>query len=46
MLLHPRVGYALGRHGDVLAAQMLSMWRLPAFAVGCSQVVVPVVPRG
>jgi predicted choloylglycine hydrolase len=27
--------------GDVLAAQMLSMWRLPAFAVGCSQVVVP-----
>ena len=26
---------------DVVAAQMLSMWRLPAFAVGCSQVVVP-----
>ena len=26
---------------DVVAAQMLSMWRLPAFPVGCSQVVVP-----
>ena len=26
---------------DAVAARMLSMWRLPAFAVGCSQVVVP-----
>jgi predicted choloylglycine hydrolase len=26
---------------DAVAAQMLSMWRLPAFPVGCSQVVVP-----
>ncbi len=26
---------------DPDAARMLSMWRLPAFAVGCSQVVVP-----
>jgi predicted choloylglycine hydrolase len=26
---------------DSVAARMLSMWRLPAFAVGCSQVVVP-----
>jgi len=26
---------------DVVAARMLSMWRLPAFPVGCSQVVVP-----
>jgi predicted choloylglycine hydrolase len=26
---------------DPVAARMLSMWRLPAFAVGCSQVVVP-----
>lgn len=26
---------------DRVAARMLSMWRLPAFAVGCSQVVLP-----
>ena len=26
---------------DDVAARMLSMWRLPAFAVGCAQVVVP-----
>jgi hypothetical protein len=26
---------------DSVAARMLSMWRLPAFAVGCSQVVLP-----
>src|SRR6185312_3517556 len=26
---------------DSVAARMLSMWRLPAFAVGCSQVVIP-----
>ncbi|HZN82791.1 MAG TPA: C45 family peptidase [Mycobacterium sp.] len=26
---------------DSVAAQMLSMWGLPAFAVGCSQVVIP-----
>jgi predicted choloylglycine hydrolase len=26
---------------DSVAAEMLSMWRLPAFAVGCSQVVLP-----
>jgi predicted choloylglycine hydrolase len=26
---------------DAVAARMLSMWGLPAFAVGCSQVVVP-----
>ncbi len=26
---------------DNVAARMLSMWRLPAFAVGCSQVVLP-----
>jgi predicted choloylglycine hydrolase len=26
---------------DPVAARMLSMWRLPAFAVGCSQVVLP-----
>lgn len=26
--------------GDDLAARMLSMWRLPAFAVGCSQAVL------
>jgi predicted choloylglycine hydrolase len=26
---------------DAVAARMLSMWRLPAFPVGCSQVVVP-----
>jgi predicted choloylglycine hydrolase len=26
---------------DSVAARMLSMWRLPPFAVGCSQVVVP-----
>jgi predicted choloylglycine hydrolase len=26
---------------DAVAARMLSMWRLPPFAVGCSQVVVP-----
>ena len=26
---------------DPVAARMLSMWRLPAFAVGCSQVVIP-----
>jgi len=27
--------------GDPVTARMLSMWGLPAFAVGCSQVVVP-----
>ncbi len=27
--------------GDPLAARMLTMWRTPAFAAGCSQVVVP-----
>ena len=26
---------------DAVAARMLSMWRLPAFAVGCSQLVMP-----
>jgi predicted choloylglycine hydrolase len=26
--------------GDTVAARMLSMWRLPAFAVGCSQMVL------
>jgi predicted choloylglycine hydrolase len=26
---------------DPVAARMLSMWRLPAFPVGCSQVVIP-----
>jgi predicted choloylglycine hydrolase len=26
---------------DAVAAQMLSMWRLPAFVVGCSQLVMP-----
>ena len=26
---------------DEVAARMLSMWRLPAFAVGCAQVVLP-----
>ena len=26
---------------DPVAARMLSMWRLPPFAVGCSQVVIP-----
>lgn len=26
---------------DAVAARMLSMWRMPAFAVGCSQVVMP-----
>jgi predicted choloylglycine hydrolase len=26
---------------DSVAARMLSMWRLPAFAVGCAQVVLP-----
>jgi predicted choloylglycine hydrolase len=26
---------------DPVAARMLSMWRLPAFAVGCSQMVLP-----
>ena len=36
----PDLGAAvrLSRH-DSVAARMLSMWRLPAFAVGCSQVV-------
>lgn len=27
--------------GDPVAARMLSMWNLPAFAVGCSQIIVP-----
>ncbi len=27
--------------GDAVAARMLSMWRLPPFAVGCSQILVP-----
>ena len=26
---------------DPLAARMLSMWNLPAFAVGCSQIIIP-----
>jgi len=27
--------------GDALAARMLTMWRMPAVAAGCSQAVVP-----